>query len=240
MSHIILNLINLYFKPRTIVIILGAGLLSCRKNTIDAVQETGQFVIENLGVTFGAWDKETNQSGDFLFTADFPKIFGEFGSQTTDYLGNPKILPTMDFIIKNDAFVFAIAEGIVEHIEYQEEVNDYEFSIRSLNDQSFVVIYDHFINLQIETGDTIQPGDPLGNARPYTPQIGGMELMVNNNKTRLSYCPFCFFNEEKIEEYQTKILQLMHDWEEFKGDTSIYDESSHVLPGCRFESLDNS
>ncbi len=67
-----------------------------------------------------------------------------------------------------------------------------------------------------------------------------MEIMVNNNSKKLSYCSFCFFNEEKIEEYQQKIVQLMNDWEEFKGDTAIYDEASYVMPGCRFESLSNN
>ena len=119
----------------------------------------------------------------------------------------------------------------------QESVNDYGFWIRPLNDPSFLVIYDHLVNLQIEVGDTVQPGDPLGNPRPFTSQIGGMELMINNETTRLSYCPFCFFNEEKLEEYQNKILRLMKDWETFKGDTTIYDESSHFRPGCIIESM---
>ncbi len=162
------NLFSPYFKIQTIVIILCAGLLTCKKNPANPEPENRPFVIENLGVTFGTWNKETNQAGDFLFTYDFPKIFGEFGAQTIDYQGNPKILPTMDFIIKNNAFVFAIAEGEVEHIEYQEEVNDYEFSIHSLNDPSYVIIYDHLVNLQIDVSDTIQPGDPLGNPWPWT------------------------------------------------------------------------
>lgn len=225
-----------YFKLG-ILLICCSWFLLCKKEPSKPEPEKKPFIIENLGVTFGAWDRQTNRAGDFYFTHDFQKIFGEFGAQVLDPEWNIKELPTFDYVIRNDAFVFSISEGEVVRLFYQEETNDYDFSIRSLNDPSYDIVYDHLVNLRIKIGDRVQPGDTLGNPRPWTFEIGGLEIMINNLETKLSYCPFCLFNEKKVKEYKQKVNQLMKDWEEFKGDTTIYDEKSFVLPGCRYETM---
>jgi hypothetical protein len=211
----------------------------CKKQTDTPEPQEDPFTIENLGVSFGAWDKQTNQAGDFDFSSalQFTKIFSEFGAQTKDPQGQIKELPTMDFIIRSDAFIVAIAEGEVTRMVYQEGSADYEFSIQSLNDPSYVVVYDHLVNLKIQTGDLVQPGDHLGNPRPWTSEIGGLEIMVNNLETKLSVCPLCYMNEETLEINVRNISQLMNDWEEFKNDTTIYDQENHIIPGCRYESM---
>ncbi|MBN1154457.1 hypothetical protein JXB12_05990 [candidate division KSB1 bacterium] len=220
-----------------IIVIQFLALMRCDKDTNKPEPAKLPFVIENLGVTFGDWDRETNCAGDFYFNHDFQKVFSEFGAQVLDPDWNIKELPTFDYVIRNDAFVFAIAEGEVAVIDTQRSSGDYEISIRSLNDPSFSVYYDHLVNIRISVGDKIQPGDTLGNARPFTSEIGSLEIMVNNTDTKLSYCPFCFFNEDKLDDYTKKVSRLMRDWEEFKGDSTIYDESEYVFPGCRYESM---
>lgn len=227
------------FNHLVIMVFLLSVGSSCNKQTDIPEPQEDPFTIENLGVSFGAWDKETNQAGDFDFSSasQFIKIFGEFGSQTKDPQGQIKELPTMDFIIRSDAFICAIAEGEVTRVVYQEESGDYEFSIQSLKDPSYIVVYDHLVNLKIQTGDRIRPGDLLGNPRPWTSEIGGMEIMVNNMDTKLSVCPLCCMTEETLEINAQNISQLMNDWEEFKDDTTIYDQENHVVPGCRYESM---
>ncbi len=197
------------------------------------------FVIENLGVRFGPWDRDTNRSGDFLFLdiANVTKIVGEFGQAVLDPNWNIKYLPTMDFIIDENAPIFAIAEGQVERVHYQEGSEDYEIGIRSLNDPDYDVGYDHLVNIQVDSGQTVVPGDTIGYPRPLFCGLGSFEIMVSSWETKLSYCPFCCFNPDKIEEYQNKLLQLIEDWETFKGDTTLYDESAFVLPGCLMESM---
>ncbi|MBN2030016.1 peptidoglycan DD-metalloendopeptidase family protein [bacterium] len=197
------------------------------------------FVIENLGVRFGPWDRNTNRAGDFLFPniANVTKIIGEFGQAVLDPDFNVKYLPTLDFIIRVEAPIIAIAEGEVSRHYFQEGSADYEIGIRSLNDPNYEVGYDHLVNIQVEMGQTITPGDTIGYPRPLFSGLGSFEIMVNNAETGLSYCPFCCFNPDKTEEYQNKLLQLIADWETFKGDTTIYDESAFVLPGCLMESM---
>ena len=222
---------------KRLLLILCLCFLSCNKDTNKPGPDITSFIIENLGVTFGSWNRVTNLAGDFYFTHDFKKVFSEFGAQVLDPDWKIKELPTVDYIIRSDAFIFSISEGEVAGIAYQEETKDFEFSIQSLNDPSYYVVYDHLVNLKIALGDQVQPGDTLGNPRPLSSEFGSMEIMINTSDTKLSYCPFCFFCEDKLEEYEQKVYQLMRDWEEFKADTTIYDEENHYIPGCRYESM---
>lgn len=213
--------------------------LSCKKQNEVTEPEKIPFMIENLGIRFGPWDRTDNTAGDFLFLdiSNLIKIVSEFGVEVVAYDGSLKKLPTLDFIIREDAPVFAIAEGEVSRYYFQEDANDWEIGIRSLNDPNYEVGYDHIVNLQVQEGDIITPGDTLGYPGPLFAGLGSFEIMVNNYETGLSYCPFCCFNPEKIDAYEDSISQLIMDWETFKNDTTIYDESAFVFPGCLMESM---
>ena len=228
---------NIQKLLRCPLLILCLLFLDCKKDTNKPVIEIKPFIVENLGVSFGHWNRITNSAGDFYFTQDFQKVFSEFGAQVLDPDWNIKELPTIDYVIGRDASIFSISEGEVIGIAYQEETQDWEFSIQSLNDPSYHIVYDHLINLKIKLGDQVQPGDTLGNPRPFNSEVGSVEIMINNLDTKLSYCPLCFLSEDKLEEYKQKVSQLIKDWEDFKGDSTIYDEENHVIPGCRYESM---
>lgn len=209
----------------------------------EAETEKTPFVIENLGVRFGPWDSTTNEAGDFLFLdiSNFPKIVSEFGAEVVAYDGSIKMLPTIDFIIRDDAPVFAISEGKVSRLFYQEGgewvIDDYEIGIQSLNDSNYEVGYDHLVNIQVELGDTIVPGDTLGYARPLFEGLGFFEIMINNYETGYSYCPFCLFNPDKLDNYRSQLSRLIQDWETFKNDNTIYNESVFTYPGCLLDSM---
>lgn len=226
-----------------ILILLLSGLLysilSCNEQHESTEPENVPFMIENLGVRFAEWDTVNNTAGDFLFLdiSNIKKIVSEFGVQVVAYDGSLKNLPTMDFTIREEAPVCAIAEGEVSRVFSQEGSNDWEIGIRSINDPDWEVGYDHLVALQVEMGETIEPGDTLGYPAPLFQGLASFEIMVNNSETGLSYCPFCCFNPHKIEEYEEKLNQLISDWETFKNDTTIYDESSFVYPGCLMESM---
>ncbi len=195
------------------------------------------FVIENLGITFGPWDQQTYRAGDFLFVPQEQKVFLEFGAIVQAGGGVTKELPTFEYRIHKDAYVFAIAEGNVIFFEYQDATNDYAFSVRSRNDPDHTVNYDHVTEPTVGLGDRVQPGDTLGRPGTWSSPLGRFEIMINNERTGLSYCPFCCLKQGTQDSYRALVSQLMTDWERFKGDTSIYDESEHVAPGCRYETM---
>ena len=198
---------------------------------------TGAFVIENLGVRFSAWDPSTNRAGDFIFVPNQQKVFLEFGARVAAAEGGFKELPTFEYRVSKDAWVVAIAEGRITRLVYQEDTRDYEFTATSNLDPDFEVGYDHVLNLRIGLNRNVNPGDTLGQPGTWNDDLGRSEIMVNNRKTRLSYCPFCFFNPATAEAARGQVLQFIRDWERFKNDTTLYDERNHVFPGCRMDSM---
>jgi hypothetical protein len=197
----------------------------------------GVFVIENLGVRFGPWDQSTNRAGDFIFLPNEQKVFLEFGCRVAAAEGGFKELPTFEYRIRRDAWVVAIAEGRITRLVYQDDTADYEFTVTSNADPDFEVGYDHVLNLKVGVNQNIHPGDTLGQAGTWSNDLGRFEIMVNNSKTRLSYCPFCYFDTSTVEAARGQVLQLMRDWERFKNDTTIYDERNQSFPGCRMNSM---
>ena len=223
-----------YFCGLLLVALLGG----CQKdNPPDGPVEYPPFIIENLGVEFGPWDSVTNYAGDFLFAQDFIKIFSEFAVEVKAFDGSFKKLPHFSYVVKVNTDVFAIAEGKVFSIFYQEDGNDYEIGIRSERNPNFEVFYDHLQNLQIDTGDLVQPGQNLGTPRSWGTTHAFLEIMINNTEDKYSYCPFVFFEPDKAVEYRDLVLQLINDWETFKGDTTLYDESTLIYAGCLQESI---
>jgi len=115
----------------TVILLLSAllySILSCNEQHESTEPENVPFMIENLGVRFAEWDTVNNTAGDFLFLeiSNIKKIVSEFGAEVVAYDGSLKLLPTMDFTIREDAPVFALAGGEISRMFYQEGSHDWE------------------------------------------------------------------------------------------------------------------
>lgn len=196
----------------------------------------GDFVITGLGVNFAPHDPATDRAGDFVFTMSPNKVFLEFGAQVWSPDG-VKELPTFEYLLDPNADVMAITEGEIVRMVYQDDTDDYEIGARSTQDPEFYVGYDHIRSPTVGMGDKLVSGQVLGKPGTWDATYGRFEIMINSDVTGLSYCPFVFFDPALLVEYQQKVSQLMQDWEIYKSDTNIYDEASHVCPGCRYESM---
>lgn len=210
--------------------------IECKKDQL-VNQETEPFIIQNLGVTFGPWNPLTMRAGDFIFSRNIGKPFLEFGAVVSTGTGDTKSLPTFEYYLHKDAYVFAIAEGRVIRFTYREDTEDFAFGATSTQDDDFEVCYDHILNPRVNDGDIILPGDTLGNPGNWNQEVGRFEIMVNNIRNGYSYCPFCFFDPELIDEYLDKVNQLITDYETYRGDTTIYDEINHTFTGCIIDSM---
>jgi len=209
----------------------------CRKKGTDADVKTGTFVIRNLGVVFGPWNKSTNRAGDFLFRAGEQKVFLEFGAKVADAGGGTKELPTFEYRIDRNALVTAIAEAKITRFMYQGDTKDFEIGTRSTVDPDWEIGYDHVTNPRVALDGTVSPGTVLGNPGTWNADLGRFEIMINNTPQGLSYCPFCVFDPDSAAVYEAKVLRFMTDWETFKKDTAIYEERRHAFPGCRYQSM---
>jgi len=194
------------------------------------------FAISGLGVNFGPWDRSSNRAGDFIFNEREQKVFLVFGEPVGSGGGGTKELPTFEYRIDRNALVTAVAPGRIVRFAYQEETQDYEILARSPVNPNWDVGYDHIANIRVSLGDTIFAGTVLGNPGPWYDQ-GRFEIMINNNATGLSYCPFAVFDPDSAEAFQARVLRHMKDWEEFKNDPAIYDEENQVLPGCIYRDM---
>ncbi len=211
-------------------------LVVCKKST-DSENNGSDLVIKNLGVTFAPWDPATNRAGDFIFMANEHKLFLEFGAIVGTGDGGSKALPTFEYRIDKNASVFAIADGKVTRLVYQQDTQDYEIGTIYRYNSDWYIGYDHVKNPRVKLNAMIFAGDTLGLPGTWSGTLGRFEIMINNNRSKLSYCPFCCFDPTTVDLYEKLVLQHMLEWESFKNDTSLYDEKHHVYPGCCIESM---
>jgi len=197
---------------------------------------TKQPVLKNLGVDFEAYNNETGRAGAFIFLKNEDKVFLEFGAEVSGENGVKK-LPTFEYIVAKDSNVYAIGEGIVTNIEYQDETQDYEIIIKPCIFSIWLIIIDHVLNLTISIGDKVVAGMIIGKPGTYTSLCGRVEIQIYNMETNLNYAPFKLFDPTLRDEYEQKVWQLMDDWETFKNNISIYDQDSMIYAGCLYETM---
>lgn len=131
----------------------------------------------------------------------------------------------------------AITEGEIVRMVYQDDTDGYEIGARSPQDPEFYVGCDHIRSPTVGMGDKLVSGRVLGKPGTWDATYGRFEIMINNDVTGLSYCPFVSYDPALLVEYQQRVSQLIQDWEIYKSNTNIYDEANHVCPGCRCESM---
>ncbi|MEK6882778.1 MAG: hypothetical protein AABY22_24355, partial [Nanoarchaeota archaeon] len=62
---------------------------------------------------------------------------------------------------------------------------------------------------------------------------GVVEVFVAYTTTSfISHCPFKYLDESVKQDYFNKIKALYKSWEEYTGNSSLYDEDSYSIPGC--------
>lgn len=205
---------------------------------VRAVTLSKDPVLKNLLVDFEPLDPETKMAGAFDFNAGYneDKLFYEFGAEARDGSGGIKLLPTFEYRVSPSANVYAPVSGTIIGYEYQDSTADYEISIgESLNDNVLVGI-DHIKNITVSQGDKVKAGDILGKPGTWSGSIGRVELDIYGIDGHV--CPFNYFSKKLEDEYHTKVLQHMEDWETWKYDDTIYDEDSMIYaPGCVYNTL---
>lgn len=194
-------------------------------------------VLKNLVVHFDVWEQSSNQAGDFLFDETEEKVFLEFGAEVTGPDG-PKILPTFEYRVDVSTDLQVPCDGIITDTLYQQETGDYEVWIQPTEESAWTVIIDHVTELKYFPGMRVIAGDILGKPGPWSTLLGRVELMVFNMNDGRAYAPFSVFDPNLAPEYESRVWQLMSEWEAFKNDTTLYDEAAMETywAGCLAES----
>ncbi|MFC1687857.1 hypothetical protein ACFL0L_04730 [Patescibacteria group bacterium] len=192
-------------------------------------------VFTRFMVDFGLYDSATGLAGDYDFNSSLDKVFGEFGRTVQDGMGGDKVLPSFDMFVSADANLYSPLAAEVVMVTYQELSSDYEVHVKTAENSVWLINFDHITNLDpaIVEGATIESGQLLGNAAPWGSGYL-IELMITRDlgSGAVGYCPYDFFTPTLKSTLSSSLNTLMSDWETFKGDTNIYDESAYVKPGC--------
>lgn len=171
-------------------------------------------------------------AGAFTFASNYdPSVI--FGKQALDTNGKPKVIPNFEFRVNPTANVYSPVNGVVSSIEGSMSTDDSTIDIAVGALSEYRVEIDHVTNVRVSAGDHVYPGQILGNPGQWNQQTGmwgRVELQVNAHGVYL--CPMDFMDESVRSIYESKMLQLMHDWEAVKSDPTLYDESAMVRPGC--------
>jgi len=193
---------------------------------------TMPIVLKNLGVTIEAYDPSTKMAGAIVFFPSRFKVFLEFGVSVETSPGSYKTLPTFEYYTTPEAVVFSPIDGTVNWVGWQPSTGDYEMSIQSANNSSWLLFVDHVKDITVTTGDAVSAWQVLGKVGTVSADTGRTEIQVR--ASNIDWAPFKYFDPATTAEYQQKITDLMASWEAYKGDPSIYDEAAMApyWPGC--------
>lgn len=193
-------------------------------------------VISSLPVVVETYDPVTQKAGDVDFTfselGSTEKVFLEFNGLLIDGGTGPEgtRLPHYIFNLPQGTPVYAMGAGTVQNINDNTNHPDQEIIVAADGTTNYFYTYDHVENVTVSEGESVAAGQQIGEAAQTK-----FEADINLN-SNTAYCPNDFFDSSAASTLEGKLTQLMADWEEFKGDDSIYDEEGMYQPGCYDES----
>ena len=176
----------------------------------------------------------TCTAGAFSFspTGPSPTVFG--GSVLSP--SGPKIIPNMEFKVLEDAIIMSPMHGMISSISKSDEQGDFAISIVPGALSAYRVEIDHVLDVRVEVGDVVVPGQALGIAGNWdNSPLGRVELQVNRGNEYV--CPMDYLAESAKASVEAKMTTLMFDWETIKGDNGLYDQAAMVTPGCTVHAI---
>lgn len=214
-------------------------------SSVQKPADNSQTKIKHLGVDLDVYDSATNMAGDFLFTkANFSAgeklqmLFQEYGyviPATNRADGKAISNPQPTFILPLGTKVHSLIDGTVFDTPKLYS-GDYSVHVIGANGE-LIFETEHVINVRVKKGDKVKAGDVVGEVSDYSTQgyagFGLVEIGVLKGGNPPSHlCPFDYLDDSIKDKTLKNITALQKSWEEYRGDSTIYDESKVVLPGC--------
>ncbi len=209
------------------------------------VAQNSPAKIKHLGVEFGDYDVTTNKAGDFKFTKallssgeGMQMLFMEYGHVipgNSAMGGMSKGNPQPTYILPLGTKVKAITDGKVYDVPKLYS-NDYSVQIE-VPGSDLIFEMEHVINVKVKKGDIVKAGDVVAEVSDYDAKnydgLGLVEIGILKPGNPPSHiCPFDYLDDAIKDEAFKKIVALQKAWEEYRGDSSIYDESKVLVTGC--------
>ncbi len=195
--------------------------------------------IKHLGVNLDYYDPATNKAGDFEFTKEdisFNRLFFDYGYEVpANSAGPAKKNPQPTFIVPLGTKVHALVDGEVYDVPKLYS-NDYSVMVQA-EGSDLIFETEHVMNVKVKKGDKVKAGDVIAEVSDYDAKnyagMGLVEIGILKGGNPPSHvCPFDYLDDSIKDESLKKITALQKSWEDYRGDSTIYDESKVVIPGC--------
>lgn len=199
--------------------------------------------IKHIGVNLGYYDPKANKAGDFVFskanfTSGIQSLFTEYGfviPASVSGTGADKANPQPTFILPIGSKVYSLIDGEVTSIPKLYS-NDYSVHVKG-EGSALIFETEHVENVVVKVGDKVKAGDVVAEVSGYSKQgYDGMGLVeigvLRGGRPPYHVCPFDYLDDSIKSETFKKIEALKKSWESYRGDTTVYDETNTVIPGC--------
>ena len=211
--------------------------------TLDLNSLTPPSIIKSIGFEIGEMDPVSGRAGDVLLVGVEPalgKIIYDYGEVITNTSsGEPTVNLQVTFYLPLGTKVRSLIDGVVVDIP-----------VLWSGDNSVIVVpeggeglarrweTEHVINPIVKVGDHVVAGQVLAEVSNYdshnSPALGIVEigLLEGGNPPR-HLCPFLYLDPSEKAQIESWVVDLRTAWEQTQGDSSLYDESAYVTPGCK-------
>ena len=211
-----------------------------KQQPISQTEAFSKTPVKSLGFNLDYYDAATGKAGDFLFTKETlydEYLFMNYGaiSPNPDPNGETKANPQPTFLLPLGTKVHAIADGTIYDVK-QLYSGDYSVMIDVGNPELYYEM-EHVANPIVKKGDIVKAGQVVAEVSPHNAKnnagLGMFEVGVLKHGNPPSHlCFFDHIDKSVKSELDKKIKAFYKSWEAYKGDVSIYDESSMPTPGC--------
>lgn len=200
------------------------------------------LMLKSVGVNLGPYDPATGMAGDFRFTPgrlqqnrlwmDYGYVIPGAGTST----GQDKANPQPTYILPLGTKVRSIVDGLVVQVS-ELYSGDFTIHIAIDGDSPWRYETEHVINPVVRPGDRVAAGQIVAEVSPWNSAgndgLGMVEIgLLKGGNPPHHVCPYQYLDPSVRDLLQEHIRRLYADWESYKGDAALYDESAMPMVGC--------
>ena len=214
-----------------VLILVSSAFFFIRSNQTQIVNpDEPPLKLKSIGVNFG----------DFKFTKQklqFNRLFTPYGFYITAGNDNPaKYNPQPTFVLPMGTPVRSLVDGVVANMPTLWS-GDISIQVTTNGEmQKWVYETEHVRDPKVKVGDKVAAGQIIAEVSNFdkgAPEgYGTVEIgILKGGNPPEHVCPFAYLDESIKVETLRKIKDFFKSWEDYIGDTALYDESMPI-PGC--------
>lgn len=211
-------------------------------NTKSESADTPPLKLKSIGINLGEYDPNTGKAGDMVFTKMRIEgykdvIFFDYGAVAeANSAAERRLNPQPTFILPLGTKVHSLVDGVVVGVPKLYS-DDYSIQVATNKDSQWLYETEHVINPMVKVGDTVKAGQVIAEVSThdsqYHPGFGLYEIgILHAGNPPTHVCPFNYLDDSIKDTVWKNLTSFYAAWETYRGDTNLYDESKHALPGC--------